>query len=174
LSRKKIIPLPGRDTIEESGGEVNYWGTRKPVATRPCEARYNCPVSLGRNAASIPDSGSRCLGKLYDNEWMKDNRYFEPSIALTVAETVGVCHRAAGGTAATIRGHSSALLSSTHAASLESVAMSREFPALSEPTVGVLTMPGKLYLDKVVFSEQRVDKTIFPGHSQTIAIFCTF
>jgi cystathionine beta-synthase len=36
----------------------------------------------------IPDSGSRYLSKLYNNEWMKDNRYFELSFTLTAAEIV--------------------------------------------------------------------------------------
>lgn len=36
----------------------------------------------------IPDSGSRYLSKIYNNEWMKDNRYFEPSFALNAAEVV--------------------------------------------------------------------------------------
>jgi cystathionine beta-synthase len=36
----------------------------------------------------IPDSGSRYLSKLYNNEWMRDNRYVEPSVPLTAAEIV--------------------------------------------------------------------------------------
>ncbi len=36
----------------------------------------------------IPDSGSRYLSKLYNNEWMKDNAYVESSVALTAAEIV--------------------------------------------------------------------------------------
>ncbi len=36
----------------------------------------------------IPDTGLRYLSKLYNNEWMKDNRYFESSVPLTAAEIV--------------------------------------------------------------------------------------
>jgi len=36
----------------------------------------------------IPDSGSRYLSKLYNNEWMKDNRYVESSVTLTALEIV--------------------------------------------------------------------------------------
>jgi len=34
----------------------------------------------------IPDTGMRYLSKVYNNEWMKDNRYLEPSIPLTAGE----------------------------------------------------------------------------------------
>lgn len=34
----------------------------------------------------IPDTGSRYLSKLYNNEWMKDNRYVESPVPLTAAE----------------------------------------------------------------------------------------
>jgi cystathionine beta-synthase len=36
----------------------------------------------------IPDTGMRYLSKVYNNEWMKDNRYLEPSVALTAGEVV--------------------------------------------------------------------------------------
>ncbi len=36
----------------------------------------------------IPDSGSRYLSKLYNNEWMRDNRYVEPTVSLTAGEVV--------------------------------------------------------------------------------------
>jgi cystathionine beta-synthase len=36
----------------------------------------------------IPDSGTRYLGKIYNNEWMKDNRFLESSVPLTAAEIV--------------------------------------------------------------------------------------
>lgn len=38
--------------------------------------------------ALIPDTGSRYLSKVYNNEWMKDNRYFESSVRLTAGEIV--------------------------------------------------------------------------------------
>jgi cystathionine beta-synthase len=36
----------------------------------------------------IPDTGSRYLSKLYNNEWMRDNRYFESSFSLTSGEII--------------------------------------------------------------------------------------
>lgn len=36
----------------------------------------------------IPDSGTRYLSKVYNNEWMKDNRYVESSVPLTAGEIV--------------------------------------------------------------------------------------
>ncbi len=36
----------------------------------------------------IPDTGLRYLSKLYNNEWMKDNRYFESPVPLTAGEIV--------------------------------------------------------------------------------------
>jgi cystathionine beta-synthase len=42
----------------------------------------DCVVAL------IPDTGSRYLSKVYNNEWMKDNRYFEASVRLTAGEIV--------------------------------------------------------------------------------------
>ncbi len=36
----------------------------------------------------IPDTGMRYLSKVYDNEWMKDNRYFESPVPLTAGEIV--------------------------------------------------------------------------------------
>ena len=36
----------------------------------------------------IPDSGTRYLSKIYNNEWMKDNRYVETSVPLTAGEIV--------------------------------------------------------------------------------------
>jgi cystathionine beta-synthase len=36
----------------------------------------------------IADSGMRYLSKIYNNEWMKDNRYAESSVPLTAAEIV--------------------------------------------------------------------------------------
>jgi cystathionine beta-synthase len=36
----------------------------------------------------IPDSGTRYLRKVYNNEWMRDNQYFESSLSLTAAEIV--------------------------------------------------------------------------------------
>jgi cystathionine beta-synthase len=38
--------------------------------------------------ALIPDTGSRYLSKLYNNEWMRDNRYSESSVKLTAGEIV--------------------------------------------------------------------------------------
>ena len=37
----------------------------------------------------IADAGTRYLSKIYNNEWMKDNRYLESPLRLTVAEVVG-------------------------------------------------------------------------------------
>ena len=34
----------------------------------------------------IPDTGLRYLSKVYNNEWMRDNRYLEPPVTLTAAE----------------------------------------------------------------------------------------
>lgn len=34
----------------------------------------------------IPDTGMRYLSKVYNNEWMRDNRYLEPPFALTAGE----------------------------------------------------------------------------------------
>ncbi len=36
----------------------------------------------------IPDTGLRYLSKVYNNEWMKDNRYLESSVPLTAVEIV--------------------------------------------------------------------------------------
>jgi cystathionine beta-synthase len=36
----------------------------------------------------IPDTGMRYLSKVYNNEWMRDNRYLEPPVALTAGEIV--------------------------------------------------------------------------------------
>ena len=36
----------------------------------------------------IPDTGTRYLSKVYSDEWMKDNRYLEPSLPLTAGEIV--------------------------------------------------------------------------------------
>ncbi len=36
----------------------------------------------------IPDTGTRYLSKVYNTEWMKDNRYFESSVRLTAGEIV--------------------------------------------------------------------------------------
>jgi cystathionine beta-synthase len=36
----------------------------------------------------IPDTGQRYLSKIYNNEWMRDNRYFESSVALTAQQVV--------------------------------------------------------------------------------------
>jgi cystathionine beta-synthase len=36
----------------------------------------------------IPDTGSRYLSKIYNNEWMKDNRYAESTVPLTAGEIV--------------------------------------------------------------------------------------
>jgi cystathionine beta-synthase len=36
----------------------------------------------------IPDTGQRYLSKVYNNEWMRDNRYFESSVALSAIEVV--------------------------------------------------------------------------------------
>ena len=36
----------------------------------------------------IPDTGLRYLSKVYNNEWMRDNRYLEPPVALTATEIV--------------------------------------------------------------------------------------
>jgi len=35
-------------------------------------------------------------------------------------------------------------------------------------------MPYKLYLDKAIVSEKRVNEPIFSSHSQTVAILCAF
>ena len=31
----------------------------------------------------IPDTGSRYLSKIFNNEWMRDNRYFEPAFSVS-------------------------------------------------------------------------------------------
>jgi cystathionine beta-synthase len=36
----------------------------------------------------IPDTGTRYLSKVYNNEWMRDNRYFESSVPLTAWDVV--------------------------------------------------------------------------------------
>jgi cystathionine beta-synthase len=36
----------------------------------------------------IPDSGSRYLSKVYNNDWMKENRYLEPSLPLAAGDVV--------------------------------------------------------------------------------------
>ncbi len=36
----------------------------------------------------IPDTGARYLSKIYNNEWMRDNRYLESQIRLSVADVV--------------------------------------------------------------------------------------
>lgn len=36
----------------------------------------------------LPDAGMRYLSKVYNNEWMRDNRYLESSVTLTAAEIV--------------------------------------------------------------------------------------
>ncbi len=36
----------------------------------------------------LPDTGLRYLSKLYNTEWMRDNQYFESSVALTAGEIV--------------------------------------------------------------------------------------
>ena len=36
----------------------------------------------------VPDTGQRYLSKMYNNEWMRDNRYFESSVALTARQVV--------------------------------------------------------------------------------------
>ncbi len=36
----------------------------------------------------IPDTGMRYLSKVYNNEWMPDNRYFESSVPLTALDVV--------------------------------------------------------------------------------------
>jgi cystathionine beta-synthase len=36
----------------------------------------------------VPDAGSRYLSKVYNNEWMKENRYLESSLPLTAGEIV--------------------------------------------------------------------------------------
>jgi cystathionine beta-synthase len=36
----------------------------------------------------IPDTGMRYLSKVYNNEWMRDNRYLEPSLPLTAGQIV--------------------------------------------------------------------------------------
>jgi cystathionine beta-synthase len=36
----------------------------------------------------IPDTGMRYLSKVYSNEWMRDNQYFEPEVRLTAGEIV--------------------------------------------------------------------------------------
>ncbi len=36
----------------------------------------------------VPDTGTRYLSKVYNNEWMKDNRYFESGLPLTASEIV--------------------------------------------------------------------------------------
>jgi cystathionine beta-synthase len=36
----------------------------------------------------IPDTGTRYLSKIYNNEWMRDNQYFEASVRMTAGEIV--------------------------------------------------------------------------------------
>ncbi len=36
----------------------------------------------------VPDTGTRYLSKVYSNEWMRDNQYFEPEVRLTAGEIV--------------------------------------------------------------------------------------
>jgi cystathionine beta-synthase len=36
----------------------------------------------------VPDTGARYLSKVYNNEWMKENRYLESSVPLTAGEIV--------------------------------------------------------------------------------------
>ncbi len=36
----------------------------------------------------IPDTGLRYLSKVYNNEWMRDNRYLEPPVAMSAGEIV--------------------------------------------------------------------------------------
>jgi len=38
----------------------------------------------------IPDTGLRYLSKIYNNEWMRDNRYFESSVALSAKQVVEI------------------------------------------------------------------------------------
>jgi cystathionine beta-synthase len=48
--------------------------------------------SLGQNdlmVVLIPDTGMRYLSKVYNNEWMRENRYLEPPVAVTAAEIAG-------------------------------------------------------------------------------------
>jgi cystathionine beta-synthase len=37
----------------------------------------------------IPDTGTRNLSKIYNDEWMRENQYFESEVDLTAAEIVG-------------------------------------------------------------------------------------
>jgi cystathionine beta-synthase len=37
----------------------------------------------------IADTGMRYLSKIYNDEWMKDNRYLEPSVPLTASDVIG-------------------------------------------------------------------------------------
>jgi cystathionine beta-synthase len=39
----------------------------------------------------VPDTGRSYLSKVYNDEWMKDNRYLEPPVPLTAAEVVKAC-----------------------------------------------------------------------------------
>ena len=36
----------------------------------------------------VPDSGSRYLNKIYNDVWMRENRYLEPEVKVTVGEVV--------------------------------------------------------------------------------------
>ncbi len=44
--------------------------------------------------AFLPDSGARYLSKVFNDEWMRDNRYLEPEVRLTAEEIVRVKHSA--------------------------------------------------------------------------------
>ncbi len=47
--------------------------------------------SLGENdlmVVLIPDTGLRYLSKVYNTEWMRDNRYLDPPVAMTAGEIV--------------------------------------------------------------------------------------
>lgn len=42
----------------------------------------------GLVVAFLPDTGMRYLSKVYNDEWMRDNRYLEPEVALTADDVV--------------------------------------------------------------------------------------
>jgi cystathionine beta-synthase len=89
------------DILQVSDKESFLW-TRKLARTEGIFAGGSVGTALGaamRVAPSltpddfmvvlIADTGMRYLSKVYNNEWMRDNRYLEPSLPLTAGEIVG-------------------------------------------------------------------------------------
>jgi cystathionine beta-synthase len=90
------------DIIQVSDKESFLWA-RKLARTEGIFAGGSVGTALGaamRVAPSltpddfmvvlIPDTGMRYLSKVYNNEWMRDNRYLEPFLPLTAGEIVEV------------------------------------------------------------------------------------